>query len=101
MPNRLELHEFLCGILGSRNVYYNPPESIKMSYPAIVYHLSNINNRYANNNVYLQNDAYIVTVISKESDIDCVRALSKLSKCKFDRQFSSNNLHHYVFTLYY
>ena len=101
MPNRLELHEFLCELLGSRNVYYNPPESIKMSYPAIVYYLSNINNRYANNNVYLQNDAYTVTVISKESDIDCVRSLSKLPKCKFDRQFASNNLHHYVFTLYY
>ena len=37
MKTRYELHEFLCEILGSRNVYFQPPESVKMKYPAIVY----------------------------------------------------------------
>ena len=39
---RLELHEILCTILGSRNVYFQPPESIKMNYPAIVYGLDDM-----------------------------------------------------------
>lgn len=101
MSNRLDLHELLCEILGSRNVYYDPPETVKLHYPAIVYERSNINNRYANNGVYLQTDSYTVTVISKDADIDCVRTLSKLPMCKFDRPFIANNLHHYVFTIYY
>ena len=33
MKTRYELHEFLCEILGSRNVYFQPPESVKMKDP--------------------------------------------------------------------
>jgi len=37
MPDRrLKLHEILCGILNTRNAYFQPPESVKMNYPAIV-----------------------------------------------------------------
>ena len=37
MANRLDLQALLEDLLGSRNVYYQPPESVKMNYPAIVY----------------------------------------------------------------
>ena len=101
MPNRLELHERLCEVLGTRNVYFQPPESVKLAYPAIVYELSNINNRYANDGVYIQVDSYTVTFISKSPDSEITKALSKLPTCRFDRGFVSNNLYHKVFTLYY
>lgn len=101
MPNRLDLHERLCGVLGSRNVYFQPPESVKLVYPAIVYELSKIDNRYANDGVYIQADSYTVTFISKTPDSEIVRALSKLPTCRFDRGFVSDNLYHKVFTLYY
>ena len=39
MASRLELQDTLETILESRNVYFNPPESIKMNYPAIIYKL--------------------------------------------------------------
>ena len=32
MDRRLKLHEELCDILGSRNVYFQPPETVKMKY---------------------------------------------------------------------
>ena len=35
--SRLELHALLVELLGSTNVYYEPPETLKMSYPAIRY----------------------------------------------------------------
>ena len=53
MKTRYELHEFLCEILGSRNVYFQPPESVKMKYPAIVYERTEIKNRFANDAVYI------------------------------------------------
>ena len=37
MGTRLELQSKLEEILGSRQVYYQPPETVKMEYPAIVY----------------------------------------------------------------
>ena len=101
MNKRLELHEKLCELVGNTNVYFQPPESVKLVYPAIVYELSNINNRYANDEVYIQADSYTVTFISKNPDSEIIRALSKLPTCRFDRGFVSNNLYHKVFTLYY
>ena len=42
---REELHELLVSVLGSRNVYFQPPESIRMQYPAIVYARNNMQNK--------------------------------------------------------
>lgn len=101
MNSRLELHEVLCEILGSRHVYYQPPESIKLVYPAIVYHRSNISNVFANNRVFAQAFFYEITVIDKNPDSDIVLRLSKLPKCHYDRHYVADNLNHDVFTLYY
>lgn len=101
MGNRLELHELLCNILGSRNVYYQPPASIQMKYPAIVYSRDNVSNRYGDNISYMQSVSYQVTVIDKDPDSMIVSDISKLPYCRFNRHFTSDNLNHDVFTLYY
>lgn len=101
MATRIDLQNVLEELLGSRNVYYQPPESLKMSYPAIVYSRKTIDNSYANNSVYKQNYAYEITVIDKNPDGEIVNKVSKLPTCRFDRHFKSDNLNHDVFTLYY
>ena len=101
MATRIDLQNVLEELLGSRNVYYQPPESLKMSYPAIVYSRKTIDNSYANNSVYKQNYAYEITVIDKNPDSEIVNKISKLPTCRFDRHFKSDNLNHDVFTLYY
>lgn len=101
MSSRLELHEILCDILGSRNVYYQPPESVKMGYPAIVYARANIYNEFADDDVYKQSRAYTLTVIDFDPDSEIVSAVSKLPRCRFDRHYTYNNLNHDVFTIYY
>ena len=42
MKTRLELQNKLEELLGFRHVYYQPPESVKMEYPAIRYSKSMI-----------------------------------------------------------
>ena len=101
MATRVDLQNVLEELLGSRNVYYQPPESLKMNYPAIVYTRKTIDNSYANNSVYKQNYAYEITVIDKNPDSEIVNKVSKLPTCRFDRHFKSDNLNHDVFTLYY
>lgn len=101
MATRVDLQNVLEELLGSRNVYYQPPESLKMNYPAIVYTRKTIDNSYANNSVYKQNYAYEITVIDKKPDSEIVNKVSKLLTCRFDRHFKSDNLNHDVFTLYY
>lgn len=101
MSNRLDLHETLCRVLGSKNVYFQPPESVKLQYPAIVYSLSRIRNNHASNKVYRQMDSYTVTVIDRNPDSKIVRDVSLLPQCSFDRGFVSDNLYHNVFTITY
>ena len=100
MANRLDLHEMLCDIIGSRNVYFQPPESVKMQYPAIKYSLSNIKNNHANDKVYTQSRSYQIIVIDKSPDSAISDKVSQLPYCKFDRSYVSDGLNHYVYTLY-
>lgn len=101
MDSRLELHEILCDVLGSRHVYFQPPSSVKMVYPAIVYSRNSISNDFANNLVYKQSLGYTVTVIDEDPDSDIIEKISRLPMCRFDRHFTSDNLNHDVFTIYY
>lgn len=101
MGTRLELHEILVDILGSRNVYFQPPEKTKLQYPAIVYSRSRIANDHANDDVYKQSLSYELTVIDSNPDSDIVIKISLLPMCRHDRHFKSDNLNHDVFTIYY
>lgn len=101
MASRLELHEELCKILGSRNVYYQPPASIKMKYPAIVYSLDNIEKLHANDGVYGKRIRYSVTYIDQSPDSDKVMIIADLPYCRFNRTYVSDNLNHYTYTLYF
>ena len=101
MASRLELHEKFCEILGSRNVYFQPPASVQLNYPAIIYFRKDIDNRYADDLVYKQDAAYDVTVIDRNPDSEIVVKISQLPTCRFDRHYNADNLNHDVFTLYY
>lgn len=101
MDKRLELHEILCNILDSRNVYFQPPESVRMKYPAIVYSLNTIEGLYANNVLYNYERQYLVTLMTSDPDNSLVEKILKLQKCKIMRVFTSNNLNHYVFQIFY
>ena len=100
MNDRLELHEILCQILGSRNVYFQPPESVSMKYPAIRYSRNRIENTSADNIIYKQDVSYTITVIDRDPDSEIVERLSKVPRIVYDRSYVADNLNHDVFTLY-
>lgn len=102
MNNRLELHEKLCDILGSRNVYYQPPESLKINYPCIVYEKDDIRFSHADNKIYLKTNRYSITLIGKQVDNPVAdKILENFEYCSFNRSFKNDNLYHDVFVLYY
>ena len=87
-------------LLESRNVYYNPPASVKMKYDAIVFNRSRIENSFASNSVYMQSYRYEVTTITKDPDALVIDKISKLPRCTHERHFVSDNLHHNLFYIY-
>ena len=99
--NREDLHEILVDILGSRQVYFQPPESLKLKYPCIVYERSYIYTDKADNQIYLKHRRYTVTYIDKDPDSEIPEKLLELQHCRFDRHFINDNLNHDVFDLYY
>lgn len=101
MESRLKLQTELEELLGSKNVYFQPPESVKIKYPAIVYSLDKINTNFANNSIYKKSDCYNVTLIDRDPESEYVNKILQLPMCSFDRAYTSDNLNHFVFTLYY
>lgn len=101
MVSRLELQSKLEELLGSKNVYYQPPESVKMSYPAIRYSKKNIDSKNANDAKYLTNTSYEIIVIDKKPDNEVINKILNLPYSSYDRPYKSDNLYHDVLTLYY
>lgn len=98
---RLELHSLLQELLESDYVYYQAPESTKMSYPAIKYSKQTIRNTYANNRKYGMRDCYQLIVIAKLPDNEVIKKLLELPYCSYDRHYIADNLNHDVLTIYY
>lgn len=101
MANRLGLQKILEDCLGSTNVYYQAPASVCMKYPAIRYSRLNIENTFADDNVYSQARSYEVIVIDKNPDSAIVDKVSKLPSAHYQRHYTSDGLNHDVFTIYY
>lgn len=97
---RIDFHNTLVAIQSDLRVYYQPPATVKMEYPAIVYSRRDIGNSYADDNVYSQGMTYEVIVIDKDPDSVIVEKVSKLPKCRFERSYVYDNLYHTVFTIF-
>lgn len=101
MRTRLDLQSELEELLGSKHVYYQPPESLKMEYPAIRYSKSDILSVYADNSNYTNFDRYDITVIDKKPDNPVIKKILGMKRASFDRHYVSENLNHDVIILYY
>lgn len=101
MSDRSDLQSLLEELLESGNVYYQPPENIKMQYDAIRYSKKNIESTYANDNKYSMRDCYELIVIAKRPDNPVIKKLLALPYCSYDRHYVADNLNHDVLTIYY
>ena len=101
MSRREELHDILVETLGSTNVYFQPPPTVKMKYPCIVYGRNNVLMKNADNLLYKVNQSYMVTVIDANPDSLIPSRVAEIPQCKFDRNFTADNLNHEVYTIYY
>ncbi len=97
---RLTLQTALEEFMGNRNVYYQPPASIKLKYPCILYEMSRINQIPADNRTYLKYKEYTLTIIHSDADStlpdDILDAFEMIA---FDRTYRADGLYHDVFTI--
>ena len=100
MGTREELQAKLEDLLGSENVYYQPPENLKINYPAIIYSKGKIAKTHANNKGYRMNTQYDITVVDRRPDNPVIQKLLEMPYCSYDRHYISDNLNHDVLTIY-
>ena len=98
---RVELQRMLEALLDSRNVYFQPPTGTKLQYPCIVYRLDDANDVHANDRIYRRLYRYNLTYITKDPEDPMRDEIDDLQYCSFDRFFASDNLNHYVYTIYH
>lgn len=102
---RLKLQKLLEDILEAngkaKNVYYQPPEGIKISYPCIVYNRQYLTKIAADNKNYLTNRQYRITYIDKSPISDVVDALLELDYCRYISHSVVDNLNHDTFEIYF
>lgn len=100
MNKRIDLHYKLEALLGSKNVYFQPPATIKLKYPCIIYKRSSVDTIYADNEPYRHHKGYTITVIDKNPDSDIPGKIAKLPLCRFERSFTQDNLNHDIYKVY-
>lgn len=101
MAQRLELQALLVDLLGSNNVYFQPPPSVQMSYPCVVYKRDYVSTAFADDKPYNLRKRYLVTVIDQNPDSGIPDKVAELPSCVFDRFYTADNLNHDVFRLFF
>lgn len=101
MSRRLELQTLLETLLGSRNVYYQPPDNLKMEYPCIRYSKNSIDSDKADNEKYLKKIQYTITIIDKRPDNQVIDKILELDYSNFVNHYCNDGLNHDVINLYF
>lgn len=100
MNSRIKLDAELKEIAGE-NVYYQPPESLKMNYPAIQYRRDKITPINADNINYVNYHKYTIIVIDKDPDSELVEKISNFKTCRHLSHYTKDGFNYDVFSLYY
>lgn len=102
MASRIELNNKFKSLIRNDNVYFQPPESIKINYPAIIYDLARNESIIADNFSYKITKCYDVTIIFKDPEFNLSQILlENFSNCTHIRRYVSDGLYHDILRLYY
>lgn len=87
--------------IGGPAVYFQPPPTVQMVYPCIVYEIDGEHGIHADDKPYVNRRRYAVTVIDPNPDSDIPDYIRHLESARFERFYTSDNLNHTVYAIYY
>ena len=101
MGSRNELQTLLTTLLGSSNVYFQPPPTLQMQYPCIIYKRDDASVSHADNKPYKRMTRYQVIVVDANPDSLIPAKVADLPMCVFDRFYTADKLNHDVYKLFF
>lgn len=99
MGQRLQLHQLLETLCD--NVYFQPPENIKLIFPCIVYKRDYADTKFADDRPYRHTLRYQITVIDPDPDSAIPLKVAALPQSLFNRFYTADNLNHDVYIVYF
>src|SRR3954471_2158461 len=99
MAPRQQLHDILKAI--TDNVYFQPPENVKLVYPCIVYNRDYLETKFADNEPFSLTKRYMVTVIDRDPDSDIPDRVAELPMSTFNRFYAADGLNHDVYQVFF
>lgn len=102
MDRRLVLDQILKKLIGPDvSLYFQPPDSIKMTYPCLRYEWDSADTQFADDNPYIVKKCYRLMAITRNPDDTLPEKILTLPSAIMERHYTEKNLHHYVFNLYF
>lgn len=102
MASRQKLDEELVNLLGCTNVYFQPPSSVTLKYPCIIYSLSRTDVVKADNKNYIKTNEYHVKHIFKSLSNELKdQLLDHFQMISHDNRMVVDSLYNDDFTLFY
>ena len=98
---RIDLHNILVNLFGNNHVYYQPPENLKMEYPAIRYSTDRMVSQKADNLKYINRKRYEIIVIDSKPDNQVINKILELPYTVYERHYVSDNLNHDIISIYF
>lgn len=99
MGKRLELHQLLETFV--ENVYFQPPENVRLKFPCIVYKRDFAETRFADGIPYNYVKRYMITVVDGDPDSDIPSKVAAIPMSLFNRFYTADNLNHDVYNVYF
>lgn len=103
MASRLQLQDDL-EALNIGKPYFQPPSSVHLSYPCIIYEGARSDVTYASDRAYNIINQYTITYVARDPDeaqASIETIVRAFPMCSHDRSYVADNLHHEVFSLFY
>lgn len=95
-----DLLHLLKKAVDNNRVYFQPPENLKIGYPAVIFHLSKIKLDHADNVPYKGAREYSVTLITNEPEPEVLDEILKIPYTTLDTTYITDGMNHFVFTTY-
>ena len=102
MLKRVDIQEKFKFLLGSNNVYYQPPANLKMKYPAIVYSLDGLDVKRFDNTRLINKKCFSVTHIYRNESENLVETMLKnFEYISFDNRSIVDGIYNDHYTIYW
>lgn len=101
MASRLQLQKALKD-LGIMNVYFQPPENVKLKFPCIVYKFTKFETDHADDNPYAIKKKYNILYITNDPDDETLEKIAwAFPTISHINTYVSDTLYHHSYDLYY